>query len=202
MLDLAPSKSLSDHLRSLSIPLGFAPIVAIMFSPLTPPLLASEPSPADAAPWTAPSAIDRAVEAFTGAPIGTAGGARAAADPRLRLAACETPLLTTWHGTRRAAVRVECQGPKPWRVFVATRPLASAAQFTSVTRSARPASPAIKRGDPITVVVRGRGFTVQQSGEALENGGIGEWIGIRTTRRGEPVRARIERPGLAIIPAQ
>jgi flagella basal body P-ring formation protein FlgA len=60
---------------------------------------------------------------------------------------------------------------------------------------------AVKRGDPMTVIVRGRGFTVQQAGEAMENGQIGDWIAIRTAKRGEPLRARIERPGLAEIPA-
>jgi flagella basal body P-ring formation protein FlgA len=51
------------------------------------------------------------------------------------------------------------------------------------------------------VVVRGRGFSVQQTGEALENGRIGDWIGVRTQRGAEPIRARIERPGMALIPA-
>jgi len=151
-----------------------------------------------------PAEIDRAVTAFTGAPIGEVGGARSPADARLRLAACATPLITSWHGRTKAAVKVECQqtrsGAAPWRIFVATRredqTPASAAPFAP----SRPAQPVIKRGDPITVIVRGRGFTVQQSGEAMENGAIGDWIGVRTARQAEPVRARIERPGLAIIP--
>jgi flagella basal body P-ring formation protein FlgA len=58
-------------------------------------------------------------------------------------------------------------------------------------------------------LVRGRGFTVQQSGEAVEGGSIGDWIAVRTdprpgsrgSARGEAIRARIERPGLAVIPA-
>ena len=159
----------------------------------------------DASPFVLePAEIDRAVTAFTGAPIGEVGGARSPADARLRLAACATPLTTSWHGRTKAAVKVECQqtrsGAAPWRIFVATRredqTPASAAPFAV----SRPAQPIIKRGDPITVVVRGRGFTVQQSGEAMENGAIGDWIGVRTARQSDPVRARIERPGLAIIP--
>ena len=48
--------------------------------------------------WLDPSDIDRAVTAFTGAPIGDVGGARAPADRRLRLAACAQALNTSWHG--------------------------------------------------------------------------------------------------------
>jgi len=169
--------------------LGFAPIAAIMMSPLFGPALAAGET-GDA--MIDPSEIDRAVSGFTGAAIGEVGGARAPADRRLRLSACAKPLQTSWHGRLKSTVKVECAGPTGWRIFVATRP---------APQAQKPAlGPLIKRGDPITVMVRGRGFSVQQSGEAMENGRVGDWIGIRTSRRGEPVRARIERPGLAIIP--
>jgi flagellar basal body P-ring formation protein FlgA len=140
-----------------------------------------------------PAAIDRAVAEFTGAPIGTPGGARMAADRRLQLAACAAPLAVSWHSPAKTAVRVECPGSGGWRIFVAVTPLAAAAP------AALP--PAIKRGDALSIMVRGRGFSVQQSGEAMENGAVGDWIFVRTARKAEPLRARIERPGLAIIPA-
>lgn len=140
---------------------------------------------------TAPAEIDRAVAAFTGAEIGEIGGARRPADARLRLAACAAPLDVAWHGRNRSTVRVECAGPQGWRIFIATRavPQVQVAQQNVVSR-----------GDPITVMVRGSGFTVQQSGEAMDSGAIGDWIAVRTEPRAEPIRARIERPGLAIIP--
>ncbi len=141
---------------------------------------------------TDPAAIDRAVVAFTGVAIGEVGGARAPTDPRLRLAACEAPLAIEWHGSNRSTLKVECPGPTAWRIFVATLPEPVA------TKQA----PVVARGDPVTVLVRGRGFSVQQSGEAIEAGRVGDWIAIRTQRRADPIRARIERPGLAIIPAQ
>ena len=141
--------------------------------------------------FTDPRAIDRVVASFTGANIGEVGGARQPADPRLRLALCHQPLNANWHGQTRNTVRVECPDLGGWRIFVATRQPAPAARAQKV----------VKRGDPITVVVRGRGFTVQQSGEAMENGAVGDWIGVRTARRGDPIRARIERPGLAVIPS-
>ena len=151
-----------------------------------------------------PSAIDQAVATFTGAGVGEVGGARAAADQRLRLAACAQPLALSWHGTTRTAVKVECSqtvsGVAPWRIFVATRPAARSVSSSSTLARPAPTQPTIKRGDPVTVVVRGRGFTVQQAGEATENGSVGDWIGVRTARQADPVRARIERPGLAIIP--
>jgi len=50
-------------------------------------------------------------------------------------------------------------------------------------------------------MVRGRGFSVQQAGEAMDSGAVGDWIFVRTARKSEPLRARIERPGLAIVPA-
>jgi flagella basal body P-ring formation protein FlgA len=143
---------------------------------------------------TSPAAIDRAVAAFTGAAIGTPGGARMASDPRLQLAPCSAPLAVSWHTPARTAVAVECGGPTPWRVFVAITPAPGAAP------AARPA-PAVRRGDAITILVRGRGFSVQQPGEAMEAGALGDWIEVRTSRKAQGVRARIERPGLVVVPA-
>ncbi|MEL6738638.1 MAG: hypothetical protein AAFO28_06910, partial [Pseudomonadota bacterium] len=162
-------RSLLARLRPPITPLCFAPVAAIMFTPLYSPLFASETR---ASQIIDPAEIDRAVAAFTGAQIGEVGGARAAADKRLRLAACALPLTTQWHGRARAAVRVECGAPlsgsAPWRIFVATRPAPSASGATT-SPSAGQSAPLVKRGDPITVVVRGRGFSVQQAGEALGN---------------------------------
>jgi flagella basal body P-ring formation protein FlgA len=143
--------------------------------------------------FTDPAAIDRAVVAFTGADIGAPGGPRLPADRRLRLAACAMPLAVGWYGTARTSVQVECPGPQGWRIFVAVDGAA--------TGAGRAAAPAIKRGDALTIMVRGRGFSVQQTGEAMENGAVGEWIFVRTARKAEALRARIERPGLAVIPA-
>ena len=148
-----------------------------------------------AAAITAPAEIDRAVAQFTGAAIGDIGGARLPADRRLRLAACTAPLTTAWHGRARATVKVACAGPQSWRIFIATRPDPQSAQTAIADLKV------VARGDPITVVVRGSGFSVQHSAEAMEDGRVGEWIAVRTQRGESPIRARIERPGLAIIPA-
>lgn len=162
-----------------------------------PTLLALGDPAAHARGFTEPSAIDRAVAAFTGAAIGAPGGARTAADPRLRLAACEGTLGVSWHTAARSAVQVECPGPSPWRIFVAIAPAQGGA---ATGAAAGRAATAVKRGDVITVVVRGRGFSIQQSAEAMESGAVGDWIVLRTSRKAESLRARIERPGLAVLP--
>lgn len=145
--------------------------------------------------FTNPAEIDRAVEEFTGAKIGEVGGARLPADRRLRLASCGAPLKVKWHGRAQTIVRVDCPDTlntsENWRIFMATSSVKPAPQITKV----------VARGDPITVIVKGRGFSVQQSAEAMEAGAIGDWIAVRTQARADAIRARIERPGLAIIPA-
>ncbi len=164
-------------------------------SPLVLPMLLPLCDPAAQARGVIdPAAIDRAVIAFTGADIGQPGGPRMAADRRLLLAVCAAPLAVSWHGPARTAVQVTCPGPESWRIFVAV----SAATGTG---AAAAAPPAIKRGDALTIIVRGRGFSVQQPGEAMEAGAVGDWIFVRTSRKSESLRARIERPGLAVIPA-
>lgn len=172
-----PTVSWRDSLR-------LTPLALLMLLPLCDP-------EAQANGFTDPAEIDRAVLGFTGAAIGQPGGARLAADRRLQLATCATPLAVSWHGSAKNAVRVECPDAGGWRIFVAVTPPATAAA----------APQAIKRGDALTIMVRGRGFSVQQSGEAMESGAVGEWIFVRTARKAEPLRARIERPGLAVVPA-
>lgn len=136
-----------------------------------------------------PAQIDRAVEAFTGVAIGNPGGARSPADRRLRLSSCPEPLSTAWHGSPGRTVRVACESGGGWQLFVALRPVPQSAQ----------AFPVVKRGDRVTVAVRGRGFTIQQPGEATEAGRAGEWIAIRVANGQKTVSARIERAGLAVI---
>lgn len=166
-----------------------APLAAVMLLPLCDPAIKARGTTAG---YTEPAEIDRAVTAFTGAAIGQPGGPRQPADRRLRLAPCAQPLTVGWHSPSRNAVAVECAGPEAWRVFVAID--------NSALRE-QPQAAAIKRGDALTIVVRGRGFSVQQQGEAMENGAVGEWIFVRTSRKSEPLRARIERPGMAVVPA-
>lgn len=136
------------------------------------------------------SDVDRAVAAFTGMPQGQPGGAALPVDRRLRLAPCRVPLATGWYGTRQDTVEVSCPMPGGWRLYV---PLAGMARGEA-------APSAITRGDAVSIAVKGEGFTVAQSGEALESGPVGAWIKVRTANPGAPVlRARVIRPGLVGI---
>ena len=142
--------------------------------------------------------IDRQVAGFTGAQAGGLGGAKGRVDRRLRLARCFSPLAITWHGIRRDTVRVECPDSEGWRIFVATTGGSSAA----VSARANPVQQqaAIKRGEQVNVTVRGRGFSVSRSGEAMEEGVVGDWIKVRPSDSREAIRGRVVRPGLVEIP--
>lgn len=163
---------------------------------LRPALLAAltlAPLPALAAPLTDLSAIDTAVAAFTGQQIGVPGGAAQPVDRRLRLAACSAPLALSWYGTAQTSVLVRCPDAGGWRVFV---PVSAA----RVAPPGAPAAMAVARGEGVTVMVAGNGFSVSQPGEALEAGALGAWIRVRTAAKADPLRARIVRPGLVELP--
>lgn len=149
------------------------------------------PSSAWSAPrFIDPTEIDLAVETFTGLAAGKIGGAVRPADTRLRLAHCSRPLTAMWHGNRQRTVRVACEGTSAWHLFVPVR------------AAPQPAKPQkiIRRGDTVTIAVEGQGFTVRRPGEAQQAGAIGEWIAVKTSRKAEPVSAKIVRPGLVVIP--
>ncbi len=154
--------------------------------------LAATPAHADPGQFASLSAIDSAVSAFTGQPIGVSGGAALPVDRRLRLAACSGPLALAWYGSAHASVSVACPDPGSWRIFV---------PVTAATRQ-ETAAAAVERGESITLAVVGDGFTVSQPGEALESGPVGAWIRVRTGPKASPVRARIVHPGLAEMPVE
>lgn len=144
-------------------------------------------TPALAAGFADPAAIDRAVAAFTGAAIGAPGGARTPVDRRLRLAACGSSLALEWYGRARDTVLVRCPEQGGWRLFV---PLTSGA-------SEQGGADVVSRGEMVAITVRGSGFTLSRQGEALEPGAIGEWIRVKPAGKGgEPVRAQVMRPGV------
>lgn len=151
-------------------------------------------APAQAQSVTDLAQIDRAVEAFTGAPIGAPGGAQQPVDRRLHLARCAAPPALSWYGSRRDTVLVRCPDAGSWRIFV---PL-------SAGSAPEQAAPAVLRGEAVTIAVSGEGFSVAQAGEALEPGAVGAWIRVRTAQggsQGNPpaIRARVVRPGLVNV---
>ena len=148
-------------------------------------LIACFSSPALAQAVTEPSAIDRAVADFTGAPLGAPGGAALPVDRRLRLAACTSSLALGWYGSRQDAVLVQCP-TAGWRLYVGLK----------ADLAASVATPVVMRGDAVTISLAGEGFAVSQPGEALEAGPVGSWIKVRTLAAGtQPLRARVLHPG-------
>lgn len=136
------------------------------------------------------AAIDRAVEAFTGAPIGAPGGAGQPVDRRLHLTRCAAPPALSWYGSRRDTVLVRCPDPGSWRIFV---PLAAGA-------APEQSAPAVLRGEAVTIRIAGEGFSVAQAGEAMEPGSVGTWIRVRSAQaNAQPLRARVVRPGLVAV---
>lgn len=147
-------------------------------------------SAAQAAPFADPAAIDVAVAQFTGAPMGQTGGAAQPVDRRLRLSPCANPLSIGWYGGRRDTVLVQCPDIGSWRLFV---PL--------LQTSGPAAAPDVLRGETVTITVSGAGFSVSQPGEAMDGGAVGAWIRVRSASNGgQPMRARIVRPGLVEVP--
>jgi len=149
-----------------------------------------------ATPFADLAAIDSDVAAFTGAAIGTPGGARGPVDRRLRLVNCRSPLSFAWRTVQRDTVVVQCPDAGGWRLFVPVQGAAAEAA----------ALPAINRGDAVTISVAGDGFAVSQPGEALESGPVGAWIRVRgvNAARGstaaDAMRGQVVRPGLVILP--
>ncbi|MGB5778217.1 MAG: flagella basal body P-ring formation protein FlgA [Allopontixanthobacter sediminis] len=133
--------------------------------------------------------IDREVAAFTGAAIGTTGGARAPVDRRMRLARCAAAHQLSPYGIRQDSVAVQCPGS--WRIFV---PLSRGTEASG-------GADLVGRGDRVSIVLEGRGFSVTQSGEAMEAGGEGDWIRIKPPGASEPIRAKVVSPGRVTIPA-
>lgn len=148
-----------------------------------------------------PATIDRAVEQFTNAPIGVTGGARAPVDRRLKLRACPSPYALSLYGVRGDSVQVECPGYQGWRVYV---PLVAESVKTSgpaqKSEIAPRPRPIVSRGDKVSITVQGAGFSVTQSGEALEEGTQGAWIRVRPPGKADTISAQVTGPGRVSIP--
>ena len=122
------------------------------------------------------AALDRAVSAFTGRPIGAEGGARTTVDSRLRLALCPTVAMS-WRTEAHDAVVVACAGPA-WRIFV----------------------PVIRRGDPIVIEAGTDGFSISREGVALADAAPGARFMVKVDDTRTPVQAIAVASGRATLP--
>lgn len=144
--------------------------------------------------------LDRAVAAFTGHPIGEEGGARAAVDARLRLAACPTVALS-WRSAAQDAVVVACAGPD-WRIFVPVRRAApvSVSTTTAVAPILAKAEPVIRRGDPVLIEAGQDGFSITRQGFAQADAIPGARVAVRVEGATQPVQAVAVSNGRVSLP--
>ena len=166
-------------MHKLTIPL------AVGLMGLTTPALAETPMD--------PAEIDRAVMQFTGAAIGQPGGARLAVDRRMRLNACGAPLQLEWYGSNRDSVQVRCPDAG-WRIYVAVAQLPQAGEPGG-------GEIVISRGETVSIIVEGGGFSLSRQAVAMEEGAVGSWIKVRPTqdKKADPVRAQVVRPGQVAV---
>ncbi|WOE74754.1 flagella basal body P-ring formation protein FlgA [Alterisphingorhabdus coralli] len=150
--------------------------------------------------------LDALVAARLGSEIGQPGGALAPVDRRLKLAQCpQTPKVSD-DGTDAAIVRCDALG---WRIRV---PINVSAQNSRVratsSSSARTISArynpaqnmiAIRRGEPVRLSIRKRGFSLSRMMIADRNGRIGEVIPVRADRRESPIMVRVTDVGEASL---
>ncbi|MEO5586141.1 MAG: flagella basal body P-ring formation protein FlgA, partial [Novosphingobium sp.] len=124
------------------------------------------------------------------------GGAVLPVDRRLRLNFCNSPLSLGWHTARKESVVVQCPDAGSWRLFVPVNAVQGAAAVSE--------TPAVTRGEAVTVSVTGDGFAVSQPGIAMDQGPVGAWVRVRMVSGGAPkgdaMRAQVIRPGLVAIP--
>ena len=148
-------------------------------------------------------ALDLLVERFAGAPIGAEGGARAAVDKRLKLAACDAPQLS-WRSPAEDAVVIRCQGPQQWRVFVAINALPKSAPAAVAAAAPAPVAPkpelVIRRGDPVMLEAGAAGFSITREGLALADAQVGGRVLVKTDDKRPPVAAIALAPGRAKLP--
>lgn len=142
--------------------------------------------------------IDTMVAAAMGAEIGQPGGARAQVDRRLKLKACPGPLEVSGPDMNAAAVRCNAIG---WRIRVPL--MMSAAAPARISVSSRQRQPveteAVKRGEPILLMVERPSFTLSRVMIADKDGNVGDVIPVREGPREPPIFVRITEPGKATI---
>lgn len=157
--------------------------------------LALAATPPVAAAFASPAVIDAAIASFLGAEAGTPGGAARPVDRRLKLAACAEALDVNWYGSAGTTLQVRCPS-QGWRIFVAT----SGSDLNSA-RVGIGGETLVQKGETVSLSYEGSGFTLTRQGEALEQGARDQWIKVKPTGDGKPVRGKVVRPGSVSVSA-
>lgn len=168
-------------------------------------------TPAMAEGFQSTQLLDTIVAQFTGHNIGQMGGARAAVDTRLKLAACAAPQLE-WHTDAKEAVVVRCMAPQ-WKIFVpvlapprpkpvpvAAAPAAKPPMVQAPAPVAAKPQMVIKRGDTVTLEAGGPGFSITREGVAVGDAPVGGRVMIKVDEKKPPIQAIAVDAGQARLP--
>lgn len=126
-----------------------------------------------------PEALDGAIAGW----LAQEGGAAEAVpvDRRLRLAACPVPAVI--EPGQGGALTVRCVA-RGWRIRV---PLVDENGARPATAARARSETLVERGQQVTAVVQSRGFIVSTAATAIESGGAGDRIRLRTGPRSAPI---------------
>ncbi|UZK68894.1 flagella basal body P-ring formation protein FlgA [Sphingomonas sp. S1-29] len=169
---------------------------------LIPALLIAAPAAAQQRSFQDTALLDTAVAQFTGAAIGSDGGAVAAIDRRLKLAPCAMPQFE-WRSPAQDTVVIRCMAPV-WRIYVPViaEPKASA----PILAAAAPVTPAlkpeivVKRGDPVMVKAGSAGFSITRDGVAMGDAAAGARLMVKVDPKKPPIQAVAVEAGRVTLP--
>jgi flagella basal body P-ring formation protein FlgA len=122
------------------------------------------------------------VEAFAGRPV--------MVDPRIEVPDCGGSLALAWRGDDRRSVVASCP-QSAWRLAI---PVGGAAP----AMAAIPArvAPIVRRGEPVTVLAEGPGFTIRLDAVAEGDGRPGGRLLVRNLRSGVRVPVEVGMDGM------
>jgi flagellar basal body P-ring formation protein FlgA len=132
-------------------------------------------------------ALDAQIAASIGAEIGAPGGAAQAVDRRLKLARCSEALDIAPSPFGDAIVRCKSLG---WRIRV---PLVQGTQGIASREML------VKRGESVNLVIGGNGFEVSVAATALEDGGLGKSIRVKSPTASAAIVATVDSRGVVRI---
>lgn len=138
-----------------------------------------------------PEALDRAIAGWLAQEDG--GAEAVPVDRRLRLAACPAPVLI--EPGQGGALTVRCVA-RGWRIRVL---LIGARGARPVTAARARGETLVESGQQVTAVVQSRGFSVSTAATAMESGGAGDRIRLRTGPRSAPIVGVVQADGRVAI---
>ncbi len=127
--------------------------------------------------------LEAKVALATGVPTGSPGGATGPIDPRIRLQKCPAVVLVDKPFNDAIAIRCSLLG---WRIRVPllanlpNRPASSAGRI-----------PLVRRGDVVELIYEAPSFAATTSAIALDEGGEGKIVRVKTSSSATPITATV-----------